>query len=88
MGEGEGVHAECLILNKIAEYSVDRHPQELKSQPLTEGVLGDDGLVAVEGLRLALGVDSSHAELVLVAGRQVLHLQRGLGAPAGRHPAA
>ena len=54
---------------------------------LTEWILGDDGVLSVERLRLALRVDGLDPELVLVARDQVVHLHRRLGAAAGRHPA-
>ena len=44
---------------------------------LTERILGDDGLVSVEVVRLSLVVDGADAELVLVAGLQAGHVNLG-----------
>lgn len=42
---------------------------------LTEGILGEDGLVSLQWLRVTLIVDSSDPELVLVTWLQPLHVK-------------
>lgn len=42
---------------------------------LTEGILGEDGLVSLQGIRVTLIVDSSDSELVLVAWLKSLHIE-------------
>lgn len=58
--------------------------------PPTEGILGDDGAVAVQGVGVALLVVGADAELVLLAGLQAGHLGvRGVAVHArARHPSA
>lgn len=41
----------------------------------TEGILGSDGLVSLQWLRVTLIVDSSDPELVLVTWLQALHVE-------------
>lgn len=55
---------------------------------LTVWVLCNNGLVSLQGLRLALGIDSLHTELVFLALLQTSHVElRRLGF-AARHPLA
>lgn len=54
----------------------------------TVWILGEDRLLGLQGLRLALGVDGADPELVLSSGGEVVELGAGLGAvrAPGRNP--
>lgn len=57
-------------------------------QRLTEGILGDDCLVSLQGFGLSLRVDSLHPELVLLAFLQTCHVKLGCLGLATWHPLA